>query len=280
MVCSVRPSDQEAAGRIWCRLVVPCEPIDSLVALRSQHPLAVAMGVTAHDRERAGGWQSDVALVDIAPPPRLARLSGDHDRMVGLLVVPHAMAVGGVVRAADLATCQAHQQVHPAVAASQTQGASARPRLHAAQGFVMRARAHVPSPSPPPATTLARQALSENPTRGPLGTGRPTSAVERTAARKVRQAATRSRPIPSHDRRRERLHTEVPDDCRADLYPYEPALQPAAQPARYISCRDPRASGPPALRRSPGRPGGRSRRTPSQGVAPDPRATPPPPSNP
>jgi hypothetical protein len=69
---------------------------------------------------RRGRMHIEPYLVDITPAPALARLDGAHDRMTGGVVVPGCMFILGTVAASDKAAYEAHPQVHPCVAVSQT----------------------------------------------------------------------------------------------------------------------------------------------------------------
>src|SRR6185503_9826610 len=78
-----------------------CVTWPSLLVLRDRDRQAV-------DRERR--------VVDVAPAPVLARLEGEHDRVVVLGGVLAGVPVRRGVAAPDLPAREAQAQVHPAVA--------------------------------------------------------------------------------------------------------------------------------------------------------------------
>jgi hypothetical protein len=90
--------------------------------------------------------QLQLDIVDIAPPPRLARLQRSHDRMVGGVEVFGRMFVFGRITAADMSAFQAQTQMDPAVAHLKAFLAAASVRLHVLDLIEVRARLHLFTP--------------------------------------------------------------------------------------------------------------------------------------
>src|SRR6266516_5724161 len=65
----------------------------------------------------AGRRVSDIALMDMTPALAAVVLQRDGDGMIGLLIVPLGVLVGGVVAAGHPAAGQAEPQRHPAASA-------------------------------------------------------------------------------------------------------------------------------------------------------------------
>ena len=76
------------------------------------------------------GIQLQKHIIDVAPPPVLARLKGLDDWMAGVMVVLGSMLVWGVIAAADVPTGQANAQMNPCTAHFQAIFTTLRTRRH------------------------------------------------------------------------------------------------------------------------------------------------------
>jgi hypothetical protein len=118
-------------------------------------PIAACQSVHNGSGVSTTAMDLDVTLIDIAPAPRRATLEGGDDRVIGFLVMPHGMAVFGVVRTTDLAAGETHPQLHPTAATRKAHHAPAGPRAGRADGLVVSARIPVPCCLGSPSVNLA-----------------------------------------------------------------------------------------------------------------------------